>query len=66
MVSTVANGGAGHGDIAEVKRAKETKYRRDQEEPLDGLPCWRPPDEEKLVKLCKQATRALCFAAVRQ
>mmetsp|Transcript_21020 Transcript_21020/g.53882 ORF Transcript_21020/g.53882 Transcript_21020/m.53882 type:complete len:107 (-) Transcript_21020:148-468(-) len=55
----------GHGDTAEVQRAEESKWRRSQEEPLDGLPRWTAQEDAALQALVGRVTRGLAFAAVK-
>uniref|UniRef100_A0A061SHQ1 RNA exonuclease 1 n=1 Tax=Tetraselmis sp. GSL018 TaxID=582737 RepID=A0A061SHQ1_9CHLO len=57
---------SGHGDSSEARRLQETKCRRTQETPLDGLPAWTARDEELAQALVKRTGRTICLAAVRQ
>lgn len=48
-----------------MQRAEESKWRRSQEEPLDGLPRWTAQEDAALQALVGRVTRGLAFAAVK-
>lgn len=53
----------GQGDMADLRRQQEMKYRREQR--LDGLPPWSSRDEEEFCSMVDEQMKALCFCAVR-
>jgi hypothetical protein len=54
----------GHGDMPELRRQQELKYKREQR--LDGLKPWSTADEEAFCRMMEQQMRALCFCAVKR
>jgi hypothetical protein len=54
----------GHGDMPELRRQQEMKYKREQR--LDGMRPWSTADEEAFCRVMEQQMRTLCFCAVKR
>jgi RNA exonuclease 1 len=54
----------GHGDMPELRRQQELKYKREQR--LDGMRPWSTADEEAFCRTMEEQMRALCFCAVKR